>query len=577
MSVSPLHVIVLDDRSRFALHAWRYLSRSVGFGIGDVPIDGESPGTANASSALRRPWRLETPAGDAVVWWVYIRKAYVPGELEPWVDELDKVLKEATETERRMFLVDVRGEPTGDVKEEFWSAALPVLSSRRTHPTPENTWPVSSYGLGIRRFPLDGSGQPFNIRPKSSATLQELAERIWSTTRSARLVKAGSKGKTAQRTFHFLVSGAGFELKSLEFPSINPLGVSPTRKLLQEAYRDPIWDDPAAVGDDKDQTYLPIPPAVKATPGWNLRVLGGAQEGLDQLWDSLLEWMLEEAKINNRRRSPSVQKAAMLEAEESARESFRAAFFGDDWGQLTQALDSVALPWDVWLTTNYTHFVDRAVTLQKGRSDEGAKRVPPWRILSIANEAERLLRRIFFDERAIEERSAIERFIFKLHGDLAHLSTMAIAGQDKELFSLMTRTVDNLHWLYEAAQKWMEGLLKVEGDARVLWHIVGHGLKDQALVRTIERVIDSTRESPDSRKSNVRHSFLFVQPRSKAGLKNIELAEKRIGCDWYPQPYGADVWLAMLRKFYRNFERMWTLEDGDLGAAVRFSIRSPNE
>jgi hypothetical protein len=68
MSEPELEVIVLDDRSRFALHVWRYLSRSVGFGIGRVPLAGES---GAPSSALR--WPLKTPARDAQVRGVNIR------------------------------------------------------------------------------------------------------------------------------------------------------------------------------------------------------------------------------------------------------------------------------------------------------------------------------------------------------------------------------------------------------------------------------------------------------------------------------------------------------------------------
>ncbi|HEY0512289.1 MAG TPA: SIR2 family protein [Thermoanaerobaculia bacterium] len=578
MRASPLNVIILDDRSRFALHAWRYLSRSVGFGIGDVPSDGEArsqPGETDDLSDMKRPWRLSTPAGDAVIWWVRVRKAGTPEEPGPWVDELDSALK-ATEKERRVFLVDVRGEPTGPPG-GFWRLALPILADLGAPPDPKDVWLMSSYEVGIRRFDSPKGSLPFDIRPKSTETLQELAERIWPTRSDQAVVKKAAV-RSRRTTVHFLVSGAGFELKSRSFPSINPVGIPPTEKLLEAAYRAAVWEANKKAGAGAKpraglaRTPFPLPPFVEAIREYRELVSGAALDGLDQLWDGLLEVVLDREKSKNKGEfRPNVRKADMLAAEESARESFRAAFLGDDWGQLTQVLDAAALPWSVWLTTNYTHFVDRAVALQKGQT-EGARPVPPWRILSIATEAEHLLRRMFFDERHSHKRSSVERFIFKLHGDLAHLSTMAIAGQDKELFSLITHTVDSLHWLYEAAQTWMETLLSTKGKARVdrvHWHIVGHGLKDQALLKTLERVISSTSQF------KIHHDFLFIQPNAKSEIQNVDLNwAKRSRIRWHLQPYGADEWMAMMRKFCRVQGRMWTLEDGDLLEAVRRSVGS---
>jgi hypothetical protein len=132
--------------------------------------------------------------------------------------------------------------------------------------------------------------------------------------------------------------------------------------------------------------------------------------------------------------------------------------------------------------------------------------------------------------------------------------------------------VDSLHWLYEAAQTWMETLLSTKGKARVdrvHWHIVGHGLKDQALLKTLERVISSTSQF------KIHHDFLFIQPNAKSEIQNVDLNwAKRSRIRWHLQPYGADEWMAMMRKFCRVQGRMWTLEDGDLLEAVRRSVGS---
>jgi hypothetical protein len=545
VSDSPLHVIVLDDRSRFALHVWRYLSRSVGFGIGDIPRDGELRDKDGEPLAIARPWKLETPAGDAVVWWISARNSR---RTEDWKAELNQALAQ-TESERRLFLVDVRGEPGGP---EFWRLAFEALRGQGIAPTLQEVWLVSSYGVGV--VPYDANSFP--IRPKNSETLQRLAERIW-PTREVR-----PRGTAALKTFHFLVSGAGFELKSRMDPPISPLGAPTTSALLKQSYTADVWQiKSAAPGPEEPDLPLPLPDFAWAHDA----CVVGARRGLDQLWDSLLEAVLEEAKIDHRREPPSVRKAAMFMAEESARESFRSAFFGDDWGELTQTLDAAAMPWDAWLTTNYTQFVDRAVALLRG---SGSGSTPPWRILSIASEAEQLMRQLFFEQRGLHIGRPKERFLFKLHGDLGHLSTMAVAGQDKELFSLTTQTVDHFYWLYDAARAWIEGLLNEKEEARVFWHVVGHGLKDQVLLQTLRQVRDST-------SARVRHSFLFVQPEPEAERVFQSLDEETRNWGWLRQPYRADQWMAMLRKYWRIEGRMWTPDDngGDLMGAVRGLIR----
>src|SRR5215813_301947 len=100
-SVQRFNVIVLDDRSRFALHVWRYLSRSIGLGAGN-PNRGEERFYESAPG----PGRFETPNGEVVVWWVSTANPSSIGGsgLEGRIlADLRTVLKEASDFRRRLF------------------------------------------------------------------------------------------------------------------------------------------------------------------------------------------------------------------------------------------------------------------------------------------------------------------------------------------------------------------------------------------------------------------------------------------------------------------------------------------
>jgi hypothetical protein len=540
MSEPELEVIVLDDRSRFALHVWRYLSRSVGFGIGRVPLAGES-------SALR--WPLKTPARDAQVRWVNIGRSR-PLSAPSWEEEL-KLAVEATEKAvRRVFLVDVRGDGSG-AEEEFWTSACDALEQCGVTLSSDYIWLVSSYGVGARQR----GKVKWTILPKNVETLQELAQSIWpeepqrATSRAAE-ARTGATGKSE---LHILVTGAGFELKSSKWPEISPLGVPFTEDILGTAFGHKFW--PSKRLPPLNTKSYPCPWITDGNCR-NAASFASDRRDLDRLWNALLESLLakyrHQAELSDdENHSPSQAKADMLEDERQARETFRSAFLNFDWGLLTQALHAASLPWDVWLTTNYTQFVDRAVALLAPRHRSEEQVLPPWRILSIAPEAELLIRQLFFIGKHGEP--AADRYIFKLHGDLAHLSTMAIAGHDKELFSPFTHSVGSLHWMYEAAGRWIERRIRQsKNDCRVNWHIVGHGLGDEVLVQTIQDVVDATKHS------RVEHEFHFVQPFAKELLdtdEKVKDAVTRLGT-LKPRIFGADEWMATLVKFYRKHGRM---------------------
>lgn len=548
MTGHPLQVVIIDDRRRFALHVWRYLARSVGFGIGDVPS-----GHPDLADGLY--WALETPARDAVVWWINVWRPECKAEAQPWF----KHLKEALETagDQVVFLIDVRGMTAG--ANEFWQQAFGALDALNVPLNLDTVWLVSSYGVGRRSWPIDGKAPLlFPIRPKSAETLQLLSDRLWAQPRSA--------SKQSRREFHILVSGAGFEFKSQtekprpgfppvpsELTRISPLGIPPTAELLRRAYLADAWTVLAKgmATERKHPKSMTFPLPQLREDDWENEVYKSANEGrLDDLWNGLLKVLLAEVWRTWRSdEAESSREASMLDAEEKARASFRSSFLGDDWGQMTQVLIAASLPWDAWLTTNYTRFVDRAVALLDNAPSK-AKR--PWRILSITAEAEQMIRRLFFENSP--QRRNFWRPIFKLHGDLSHLSTMAIAGHDKGLFSPLTQRVESLHWMYEAAVKWIERVLpqRSKGKAQksvVFWHVVGHDLKDETLLQSMQKIVDATTRS-------VQHEFLLVQPGAEKALGPLKtrLEERGFGNmgHWYPMAYRADEWVARLAKILRE-------------------------
>jgi hypothetical protein len=561
VNACPLHVVVIDDRRRFALHVWRYLSRSVGFGIGDVTSyrTGERR-DSRREMADAEWWALATPAGDAVVWWVNLWDKKLPAKDRPWFERLQAELESAKEDKRFLFLIDVQG----GAAEEFWPTALKSLGQLGVDPTPEVAWLVSSYGVGTRRFGLSSVREPllFNIHPKSAETLQILAKRLW---------RPPCAPTARSHSVHILVTGAGFELKSREadrdpreateaevesIPApaelawISPLGIPPTAELLRRAYLQPIWENRGGDGKEQQGRELDFP-LPNLRPESRKEVFEAAFEGrLDDLWNGLLKVLLKEPPRIGEIWPEGSREARMLEAEEEAREGFRSAFLGDDWGQLTQVLTAADLPWDVWLTTNYTQFVDRAISLlDREPLSKDKNHHLPWRILSIATEAEQLIRRLFFESQPGDELSE-RRLIFKLHGDLSHLSTMAIAGHDKELFSPLMQRVESLHLMYEASVKWIERLCRQLPDATVYWHIVGHGLKDKTLAQALRKIVLAV--------PGIEHRFLLVQPDAQKIKESLDPGLKELR--WQEETCRADEWLAMLGKFFRRYGRMWDPE-----------------
>lgn len=486
----PAQVVVADDVCRFALYVWRYLSRSIGFGTSDVPND---PGEDCAFRKGSAPRSLATAAKDADVWWINIKK--------DWNRDLDRLFEKLEETGaegRRLFLVDVRGPyGSGSARE-----LVQRLASQRVLVSEDEDESevllVSSYTVAPQAVELDGRSGPVHlgVRAKSPETLEWICQRI----RPRAPKRSPKRAKFSQ----VLVTGAGFELHDRSL-RCRRLGMSFTADVLEKALNASFEKD-----SDCSGFFLPRFHARKRP----LRT-AARNKDLDRYWNELL--LLELARIAREEAlkapRPTVGEVKLRASrhEYRLREAFRQQFVADDWGFLGQTLDVLEMEASrglvAWLTTNYTRFADRAIdlwTLHRGEGGRGRM----WRIVSTGSEAERLLRELLhgsqrtggFDDRCI---------LFKLHGDLAHLLTMAIAGHDKDISSPLSLPISSLHSVYVAADLYLKQRLSGPRQ-KVLWHIVGHGLKDNLLVEVLANVCE---EKPD------RHWFVVVDPISADGAK----------------------------------------------------------
>lgn len=504
----PFHVIVVDDVRRFALYVWRYLSRCVGFGTGDISSDVDVCPFWNGG-----PVPLATPAGETQVWWVDTAGREDKGT---WLEQLDKVLVRVGASGRCCFLVDVRwprrpdGSRTGDVLEvlgELVDRGIKVSNGSTTQ-----VLLVSSYHTAPRAF---REGEPLRIHPKSPDTL----ERLWS-----RRLPSPSRRRSKPRALHLLVTGAGFELKDPAQKFLT-LGTRFTDSVLEE-----VLLRCSLPGELGRQGRFCCPDKYSQQPEGS-RLRNAAVRGdLDTFWDELLRLELEEP----RRKRPQKGRPDKVQAsrrEYELREAFRRQFLSDDWGFLNQALDASGIPGlTAWLTTNYTRFADRAIDLRVAHAPRET-----WRIVSTSSEAERLLQELLHTSRQRSAKIDGARFLFKLHGDLAHLLTMAIAGHDKEIYSPLSLPITSLHPIYTAAEHYLKRRLEGAEDF-VCWHVVGHGLRDELLVDLVRNVCQAT--------SRAKHGFLIVDP-YPAGPG--EILRQALGIEAVQLPMKANEYLARIR------------------------------
>jgi len=359
------------------------------------------------------------------------------------------------------------------------------------HPADPRWYPISAYYSGNKVAGRD-------VLPKTRETLDMVRRQIYPPSPEGFLRESD--------VHHILVTGAGFEIAA------NGGGFGlPLTKTLLESMGDPFYYDEAQNGgliNLKRGNGFPRP----VGSIWDLRSFrrairdAASREDLDAYWDVLLEGELRreiEDELESESDSPDeetetreAQKLRALFRETRMREAFRRSMVDHDWGYLGQSIIAARLGWRAWLTTNYTQFSDRAIAL--ARKEEG--QLGSWRIVSSAAEA-----RVTTREEPWASPRQPKRYLFKLHGDIGHLHTMAIAGHDKDTFSPLSVPMEDLYQIYASAYRFLADALDelASNDSLVMWHIVGHGLQDKRLSDLIVRI---------SRHEKPAHFFVMVNP-----------------------------------------------------------------
>jgi len=437
------YVVVLDDRREFALHVWRYLNRSLG--IDTAPAGGT--GEAWISEGEVRPF-LD---GVNCFCWIHADSH--------WEESLKPILGEVERGWNLMAIVDV----VGAGGSRYDPAA--VLECLRKYPENIHWRLVSAYHIGTH---IAGNAE---VLPKSRSTLHEIRRQLYAGV---------SGGRELPNATHILITGAGFEIKN----SLGGFGMLATTQLLERMGSPFQLMKAGEEAKDASLTYLEpskegFPcPVGKIFNGLKSIEMAANKRDLDSFWDILLKAELDTALVqisewDDSDREKIISKALL--SERRMREAFRLSIQEHDWGHMNQSLAAATLDWHAWFTTNYTRFADRAIALMDPEA---------WKIISTAAEANISIREDNWILKDSEKGNVRSRYLFKLHGDVGHLHTMAIAGHDKDTFSPLSVPVDDLYQVYASAERFLRYSLK-GSSGPLIWHIVGHALGDRRLVNLI--------------------------------------------------------------------------------------------
>ncbi len=474
------HVIVVDDNPRFALHVWRYLGCPIGFGTGKV---------ADIRETTEPQPPLLTTDQLTAVWWV-------PAADNVWRDALSNVLQnDKVKTGYCLVIVDVRGRSqhsTGDASQSSDRYRLKKACQyleEFLRGDKRELLIVSSYGSRPEQ-----SQQLQPVLPKSRETLlrirawlEELDKSSQDVMESAPYARSEKNRVEDGDAVHILVTGAGFEIRT-EVNSIarntTQFGLPNTDTLLKKMGYPFIdyWEMKEC------EDGFPIPafladfrPRHKALESFAIN------RRLDDYWDYILSEASRgtHASVMKGGEDREQLKIEIATLEYRMREAFRSIIKSYDWGYLNQSLDAAKLNWSTWLTTNYTGFADRSIELENPNAN-GQRGQGRWQTIASSSEAQYVLMRELHQGK--RNQTVPVRYLFKLHGDAAQLRSMAIAGHDKEFSSPLSFAVDTLNYVYLAAERHLSQLLSSNKDARVVWHLVGHALKDRMLQKLIQRV-----------------------------------------------------------------------------------------
>jgi hypothetical protein len=390
------------------------------------------------------------------------------------------------------------------------------MKENKVHEPETRIWLVSSYG------PRDEAGErPIPVYPKSPATLDQVQRRIEKHTDPAMTSRVVARNPGIVR---ILVTGAGFDFQS----RVLAAGAPDTAQVLKEMRPAvPQIRGPVPKGSDATDYRLTVqsreapfkkpPDARSKFPEFNISAWGAGlsaghrdaadNEGLDEYWDAALTAAnlapILDAKYAKFR---DYADARGIQLEIALREAFRLSLAKYDIGHTKQSVKAAEGAWDAWLTTNYTRFGDRAI--ERLNSTSGI----PWRRIATPIEAKALHTELILrNTLPLGNEPQTERLFVKLHGDISHVHTMAIATSDKKPRSRLAVTPD-LGVMYAAATEWLSQRVKpdvtIDNETsnlpQVHWEVVGHGLRDAPLVEMIRRVIE--------RSAPAVHEFTIVAP-----------------------------------------------------------------
>ena len=601
-----VHVFVIDDQVRFALQVHRYLSGSTVFGIGGVSnLDNEFIYTSSKDKEFKRPKPLISEHGFVAIWWlpakgniwrqIFEVKALKNHAQEKEILVLIDVFGQKGRKGERFpgeQMVRAKNPGNGDKEKSQIKVALEVyeckevamafLENMKGKSDRLETHFVSSY------VPASGGKVPKGVIHKSPEELRKIREslskRIQEILHPATKEKPGTaannagkadKKATAQgdsETYHVLVTGHGFEMQNGE----TSFGLPSTVELLNQLgapFRFERENDNEIRLETSKDGFFPVPVSGIWAKGYiNQDEIAKfcRNMDLDGFWDYLLETELVSRVSKSPAPTRLAKKIAANKEEYKMRNAFRRVILKYDWGHLNQYLWGVRLPWKCWLTTNYTRFADRAVEMVARQSDGAAhgqidlegplgwrkpadekddgsekkqkKDVQSWRIVGTAKDAAMLMKEELHNPKSGLDGDA---HLFKLHGDIGQLHTMAIAGHDKEMYSLLSLPIDYLHDLYVAARTHLFAKLE-NAKARkqmVVWHVVGHGLYDPLLIDLIKRVVAHPRE--------LRSAFLVANPKPQGPCsKLLNLFKGNDNVSVYAIPLKASQYMA--RVFYHG-------------------------
>jgi hypothetical protein len=448
-------LVVVDDNWRFALHVWRQLTGAMEFAFDDPP--GESFSCESPDGLLEVQWH--NPADD--------RQG-----LETYVDRFKHTTREP------WTVIDVRGVPSRSGKIEGWAEYHKEFIDHVGHK--DHAWVMSAYGS--RRLGVEA-----HVRPKTIESLRALQAAMGLVIE----LKPVAPSQDRDGHLHVLVTGAGFELKE-KTPAGVSIGCPRTCDLLAA-----MRPGGSAIPGVTEEDSYPRPYADRA-------IQDAVKDGdLDRYWDAVLSYLARNAR----------DAASAREVELSWREAFRRALLTHDVGHQIQSVAAAQLDWHYWLTTNYTRFADRAIDLVGDMTHSR-----PWRAITTPIEADAVSP--FVGSAAGTSHSAPasqERVIVKLHGDIGHVWTMAIAGHDKQTDSpLFVRP--QLYRMYALAEAMLLESLWQRPAQTCTWHVVGHALFDRCLLRLIGSIVE---------RSNAQHYLLLIRPDAPTEPRAAEdLAQK---------------------------------------------------